>query len=208
MPVLTLLTVDRFIAIVIPLRYKAIMKPAHCKTLVVFSWALLIIGLVNDIVSLSTGAKVRSKPDYNAEHFHFVPSFDKIRKKLTNVAHNNTITKLYYILYFQMVYQDQYHRCIFKIDRTWKKMFYSLIPFVAIIIMYTVMLIFLKKAKVESRKFLVTSFLIIATGVLAYLPDQLLIVFKVCDRSRNLLSNKAITIRPGHSLITANQSFI
>ena len=87
-------------------------------------------------------------------------------------------------------------------------MFYSLIPFVAIIIMYTVMLIFLKKAKVESRKFLVTSFLIIATGVLAYLPDQLLIVFKVCDRSRNLLSNKAITIRPGHSLITANQSFI
>ena len=77
MPVLTLLTVDRFIAIVIPLRYKAIMKPAHCKTLVVFSWALLIIGLVNDTVSLSTGSKVCSKPEYNVKHLHFVASFDK-----------------------------------------------------------------------------------------------------------------------------------
>ena len=65
MSVLTLLTVDRFIAIVIPLRYKAIMKPAYCKTLVVFSWMLLVIGLVNDTVSLSTGAKVCSYPDYN-----------------------------------------------------------------------------------------------------------------------------------------------
>ena len=95
--------------------------------------------------------------------------------------------QLYETAYFQMVYQDEYHRCIFKIDRTWKKMFYSLVPFVAIIIMYTVMLIFLRKAKVESRKFLFTSFLIIATGVLAYLPDQLLIAFKVCDTNINLL---------------------
>ena len=78
-----------------------------------------------------------------------------------------------------MVYQEQYHRCIFNIDLTWKKLFYSLIPFVAIIVMYTAMLIFLRKAKVESKRFLVTSFLIIATGLVAYLPDQLLIAFKV-----------------------------
>ena len=58
MPVLTLLTMDRFIAIVFPLRYKAIMKPAYCRTMVVLSWALLVFGFVNDVVHLSKGAKV------------------------------------------------------------------------------------------------------------------------------------------------------
>ena len=78
-----------------------------------------------------------------------------------------------------MIYQVTYHRCIFDTDRSWKKAVYVLFPFLAIIIMYFLMLFFVKRAKIEAKKLLIMSSLIIATGLITHLPDQLLITFKV-----------------------------
>ena len=82
-----------------------------------------------------------------------------------------------------MIYQVSYHRCVFDIDRLWKKTVYTLIPFVAIIVMYAVMLLNLKRAKIEAKKLLIMSSLIIATGLITHLPDLLLISFKVSDKT-------------------------
>ena len=78
-----------------------------------------------------------------------------------------------------MVYQVSYHRCVFDINRRWKKNLYTLVPFVAIVIMYVVMLFFIKRAKIEAKKLLIMSSLIIASGLITMLPDLLLISFEV-----------------------------
>ena len=78
-----------------------------------------------------------------------------------------------------MVYQASYHRCIFEIDRTWKKIVFALLPFLGIIIMYALMLFFVKRAKIETKKLLIMSSFIIAIGVITMIPDQLLIAFGV-----------------------------
>ena len=78
-----------------------------------------------------------------------------------------------------MVYQVTYHRCVFEINRTWKKAVYELLPFVAIIVMYAVMLFHVKRAKIETKKLLIMSSLIIAAGLITHLPDQLLIALGV-----------------------------
>ena len=61
----------------------------------------------------------------------------------------------------------------------WKKSVYVLFPFAVIIIMYVIMIFFVKKAKLETRKLLIVSTLIIATGLITNIPDQLLVTFKV-----------------------------
>ena len=48
--------------------------------------------------------------------------------------------------------------------------------------MYMVMIFFLHKMKVESKKLLIMSSAMIATSLVAYLPDTLLITFKVSQR--------------------------
>ena len=82
-----------------------------------------------------------------------------------------------------MVYQVSYHRCVFDVSRSWKKNIYTLLPFVVIIIMYAVMLFFLKRSKIETKKMSITSILIIASGLITHLPDLLLIAFGVSYNS-------------------------
>ena len=88
-----------------------------------------------------------------------------------------------------MVYQVTYHRCIFDTDRLWKKVVYVLLPFGAIILMYAVMLFFVKRAKIETKKLLIMSSLIIATGLITHLADQLLITFKVNQKHGSIIRN-------------------
>jgi hypothetical protein len=57
------------------------------------------------------------------------------------------------------------------------------------------MLFFLKRAKIEAKKFLIISSLIIASGLITHLPDQLLITFKV----------SAVTNLPKFELYQANK---
>jgi hypothetical protein len=56
---------------------------------------------------------------------------------------------------------------------------YVLFPFAMIIMLYMTMIFYVKKAKIETKKLLVMSTLIIATGLITHIPDQLLITFKV-----------------------------
>ena len=58
MPVLMLLTVDRFIAVVLPLKYNNIMKTSHCKILIAAIWTSLLVVLISDAVLLGEGVKV------------------------------------------------------------------------------------------------------------------------------------------------------
>ena len=81
-----------------------------------------------------------------------------------------------------MVYQASYHRCIFEIEHMWKKVTFVLLPFLAIIVMYALMLFFVKRAKIETKKLLIMTTLIIATGLIAQIPDQLLIAFEVSHK--------------------------
>ena len=86
-----------------------------------------------------------------------------------------------------MVYQASYHRCIFEIEHMWKKVTFVLLPFLAIIIMYALMLFFVKRAKIETKKLLIMTTLIIATGLIAQIPDQLLIAFEVSHLQYNMI---------------------
>ena len=79
---------------------------------------------------------------------------------------------------FQIEYQKTYHRCVLKADLAWKKSIYVLFPFLLIIIMYGTMVFFVKRAKIETRKLLVVSTLIIVTGLITNIPEQLLVTFK------------------------------
>ena len=58
MPVLMLLTVDRFIAVVLPLKYNNIMKTSHCKILIAAIWTSLLVVLISDAVLLGKGVMV------------------------------------------------------------------------------------------------------------------------------------------------------
>ena len=49
--------------------------------------------------------------------------------------------------------------------------------------MYAVMLFFLKRSKIETKKMSITSILIIASGLITHLPDLLLIAFGVSYNS-------------------------
>ena len=77
------------------------------------------------------------------------------------------------------MYQEAYHRCVFEADLAWKKSIYVLFPFTLIMIMYGTMVFYVKRAKLETRKLLFVSTLIIVTGLITNIPDQLLITFKV-----------------------------
>ena len=68
---------------------------------------------------------------------------------------------------------------MFEANLAWKKITYVIIPFMLIMIMYGTMVFFVKRAKLETRKLLVVSTWIIATGLITNIPDQLLATFKV-----------------------------
>ena len=55
-----------------------------------------------------------------------------------------------------------------------------IVPFIAIVFMYICILFFVKKKKIESKKLLIMSAAICATGLLSCTPNILLIAFKVC----------------------------
>ncbi|XP_063681998.1 allatostatin-A receptor-like [Bolinopsis microptera] len=52
-PVLIPLTVDRFVALVFPMRYKSFMTKTNCKIMVALTWTVLIPIVIIDIVTLS-----------------------------------------------------------------------------------------------------------------------------------------------------------
>ena len=52
-PVLIPLTVDRFVALVFPMRYKSFMTKTNCRIMVALTWIVLIPIVIVDIVTLS-----------------------------------------------------------------------------------------------------------------------------------------------------------
>ena len=58
MMVLVPLTFDRFIALVVPMRYHMLMQTKNCKILIAMAWIILSASLISDTVLLSTGSQV------------------------------------------------------------------------------------------------------------------------------------------------------
>ena len=63
--------------------------------------------------------------------------------------------------------------------------------------MYITMVFFVRRAKLETKKLLIISTLIIVTGLITHVPDQLLITFKVSLPSFNLQLNNEIYTSSG-----------
>ena len=66
-------------------------------------------------------------------------------------------------------------------------------------IMYGTMVFYVRRAKIETRKLLVVSTLIILTGLITNIPEQLLVTFKV---SRQLII--LVTFKASRQLIMSN----
>ena len=54
-PVLMPLTIDRFVALVFPMRYKSFIRRLNCRIMVALTWIALIPIIIVDIVTMANG---------------------------------------------------------------------------------------------------------------------------------------------------------
>ena len=177
-PVLMPLTIDRLVALVFPMRYKSFIRRLNCRIMVALTWIALIPIIIVDIVTMANGTNKVWFEDTIQSYFNRQRTSEVLVAKFKDLTFNFDFEQII-VRYFQLLYQNTYHRCVFEADLAWKKSIYVLFPFAVIIIMYITMVFFVRRAKLETKKLLIISSLIIVTGLITNVPDQLLVTFKV-----------------------------
>ena len=169
---LTPLTIDRFMAITMPLKHRKWMHPKLIYLLIVLFWSPAFLIVFYHLGQYRMGlAKVRNLSSY----------LDKIYSYLNHASpavEEIDFSKIVVFLQFsiQMSYQPEYHRCTLNHESTalLETIVFYFIPTALLILLYTAMVVKIVRHKIPCKKLLLTSAAIGVTGVLVVIPQILL----------------------------------
>ena len=131
------LTIDRAIAIALPLRHRSFINKTNCVCMFGMNWLPLLILLLYDTVAYIEG----------------------------------TVTILYY---------NKYHRCVISGRNSYiEQMCLLFVPFLLVLLMYSIMLVIIVRKRRRCGWFLVTSTGIIVTSMLSYSPTVISNVWNI-----------------------------
>ena len=78
-----------------------------------------------------------------------------------------------------MVYQRQYHRCVYENSESYEGILFLLAPLVVLSILYILIIVAIIKNKIKFTKVIITTTTIILTGMIVCIPEVLMATFYI-----------------------------